>query len=247
MISLDTNPIVNLFVTSESSSSERRFNKDITIGALKERLEPITGIPIATMQIKLFDKNDQFVCNLNDDTKKLGYYSVMDYGRLQIEDLNPYRIKNEWTDCSQVKKFEISEEEYNKRNDSVRSFLQKNKLGQYSEENQRHLEKENDPEGYFEEAQKIKVGDRCEVNAESKTGMPKRGTVKYVGKTEFKPGYWIGIAYDEPQGKHDGTVKGKSYFKCLPKYGVFVRPNKVTIGDFPEEDFDLDDDDLDEL
>jgi len=35
MISIDTNPIVNLFVTSESSSSERRFNKDITVGALK--------------------------------------------------------------------------------------------------------------------------------------------------------------------------------------------------------------------
>jgi len=69
--------------------------------------------------------------------------------------------------------------------DSVRSFLQRNKLGQYSEENQRHLEKENDPEGYFEEAQAIKVGDRCEVNAESKTGMPKRGTVKYVGKFFF--------------------------------------------------------------
>jgi len=38
MISLDTNPIVNLFVTSESSSSERRFNKDITIDALKVNL-----------------------------------------------------------------------------------------------------------------------------------------------------------------------------------------------------------------
>jgi tubulin-folding cofactor B len=247
VVQLDTKPVVTVFVTCESSSSERRFNRDITIGALKERLEPITGIPIATMQIKLFDKNDQFVCTLNDNDKKLGFYSVMDYGRLQVDDLNPYRIKNEWTDVSQVKKFEISEEEYNKRNDSVRHFLQKNKLGQYSEESQRHFEKENDPEGYFEEAQQIKVGDRCEVNAESKTGMPKRGTVKYVGKTEFKPGYWIGIAYDEPQGKHNGTVQGKSYFTCLPKYGVFVRPNKVTVGDFPEEDFDLDDDDLDEL
>ena len=35
---------------------------------------------------------------------------------IQVDDLNPYRIKNEWTDVSQVKKFEISEEEYNKRN-----------------------------------------------------------------------------------------------------------------------------------
>ena len=46
----------------------------------------------------------------------------------------------------------------------------------------------------------MKVGDRCQVEPGEK-----RGVVKYVGRAEnLGPGFWVGVQYDEPLGKHDG-------------------------------------------
>lgn len=44
------------------------------------------------------------------------------------------------------------------------------------------------------------MDDRCEVEPGAK-----RGTVKFVGRAEaLGCGFWVGVQYDEPLGKHDG-------------------------------------------
>ena len=51
-------------------------------------------------------------------------------------------------------------------------------------------------------------------------------------------GFFVGIHLDEPFGKNNGSFNGVKYFECLSKYGMFLRPKKITVGDFPEEDID---------
>ena len=45
------------------------------------------------------------------------------------------------------------------------------------------------------------------------------GRVAYIGSTDFAPGVWVGIILDEPKGKNNGSVQGKSYFECQDKHG----------------------------
>lgn len=54
-----------------------------------------------------------------------------------------------------------------------------------------------------------------------------KGTVRFVGSTNFASGVWIGVELDTPQGRNDGSVKGVRYFECTALHGIFVRPAAV--------------------
>ncbi|XP_044291498.1 tubulin-folding cofactor B [Varanus komodoensis] len=192
------------------------------------------------MDLELYTPDDKFLMKLDSDESLLGSYPIDDGCRIHVIDRSGATL-GEYEDVSRVEKFEIPDAEYEKRTDSARSFMKRSKLGQYNKEEMLKREMEQEQKLAEEKAlaEAIAVGVRCEVRA---SGQPsKRGTVMYVGLTEFKPGYWIGIKYDEPLGKHDGSVNGKRYFECQSKYGAFVKPQHVTVGDFPEEDYGLDD------
>ena len=89
------------------------------------------------------------------------------------------------------------------------------------------------------------MGQRFEL----KKGNKDRGCIKFVGETKFGKGIYIGIEFDEPYGIHNGSVKGKLYWKGKNKYCKFVRPDEINVGNYPviDELDDLSNDDDDEL
>jgi tubulin-folding cofactor B len=122
--------------------------------------------------------------------------------------------------------------------DSVLAYKQRQKVGRFAEK----AEPTTSPAMTVD----IPIGSRCEVES-IEPGLHKRGTVRYVGPTEFGSagGVWIGIEYDEPMGKNDGSVEGKRYFVCAPKCGVFVRADRVRVGDYPALDpFEFEDEEI---
>ncbi|CAG8463548.1 1672_t:CDS:2 [Acaulospora morrowiae] len=227
--------IVTIFVHSDNASSERRFDKSLSIRQLKGKLETITGIPVDSQLLQLYN-GDTLVASVEGDDYMFGAFPVDNLMTLKVIDTSPANLRNQYNDLSLVEKYEMPEEDYAKRTDSVLAFKQRNKLGRFGNDSSSTSES---TYTFEEEAKNIKTGDRCEVDfGDGSEGLKKRGIVKYVGETKFKPGYWIGIQYDEPIGKHDGLVQGERYFSCPDKYGAFVRPNKVKVGDYPEEDFE---------
>lgn len=242
-----TSPTVNVHISSTVTSfnSEKRYQKDLTISTLKGKLELVTGGNAGQMVLEVYNKEGHKVCVLDNDAALLGSYQVDDGMRIHVVDKSGHL--GEFEDVSKVEKFEISQDDYAKRADSVRAFKQKMKMGQFREMDPEEQKRKDEEEAQKEAAEKtkldsMKVGNRCEVSVPAQP--TKRGTVMYLGTTDFKPGLWVGVKYDEPHGKNDGSVKGKRYFECLPKYGGFTKPDHVTVGDFPELMDDFDDDEM---
>eukprot|EP00897_Mesotaenium_endlicherianum_P001899 jgi/Mesen1/1737/ME000139S00976 len=201
--------------------SEIRFDMHTTVERVKERLRTHTGTAVDSMVLQLFDDASCLVANMIDDARPLGYYSPLDGYRIHMLDSDPGSLSaGGWLeDTSLVKKYELSDEDYNKRQ------------GDGCQEGH-HVAARRVPSSNSSLVFLTQVGDRCEVDPGGK-----RGQVAYVGEVEgLAPGFWVGVCYDEPVGKHDGMVKGKRYFECPPNHGAVMRPVLVKVGDFPERD-----------
>ncbi|CAE6456092.1 unnamed protein product [Rhizoctonia solani] len=230
---------IRLHVASPDTFSERKYDLHLTVGQLKGKLESVTGIAPESQRLTVHrsaDAQDSTPLHvLDDDSRPLGFYSLSDMMLLKVADTNPTSLTGQFTDVSNVEKFELTDEEYQKRRDTVLAYKQANKIGRFAGSAQAPA-----PQVYSAPSD-IKPGARCKVETEGAGAGAdiKRGVVRFVGPTKFGKegtGDWVGIEYDEPVGKNDGSVQGERYFTCPDKHGAFVRPERITVRDFPPID-----------
>ena len=55
------------------------------------------------------------------------------------------------------------------------------------------------------------------------------GTVRFVGSHHLEGTPRIGVAFDTPNGKNNGTVKGHRYFACDAGHGLLIEPTSARV------------------
>jgi len=177
--------------------------------------------------------------------------------RPQVTDTRPPSARQNFTDTSSVEKYQMPETQYEQLSDSVLAWKKKQKLGRFdpnaksaavmAEERRTKDEEEIKKKG-------IEIGMRCRVGRDD----GRRGIVRFVGEIvglggERETGCrWVGVELDEPVGRNDGSAKveveggaleSKRVFECKDKFGVFIRPEKVEVGEWPPlDDLEMDED-----
>lgn len=231
---IQNDPIIKINATHSHTKiilEELRFHTTTLLGEVKDALSKKFGTLPEYMKLKLIKTTgEELPFSQYDDDKKLKDLGIENFDTIHVTDLNPNGIlvQNNIDDVSTVKKYEISEEDYLKRPNNLREFRKK----LMKDPNYKKKVLESQGPTYEEEAKKIKIGDRCLLG----DGV-RRGEVKFIGKCkEMGHGFWVGIQLDEPMGDCDGTLKGKKYFDCNPNFGIVVRPNYISVGDYPVVD-----------
>ena len=222
--------VVNVFIHSPSTlvSAERRLPSSIPLHDLKYRLEPIVGVPPSNQILEIHssrtDHEQQSTLsgsgpfpasvrstlvlavppNSEVETRSLDELGVLDGMAIKVLDTRPKELIQTYTDESLVDKYVMDDNTYAARRDTVLAFKQRNQLGRFDPSKA--------PNSTTASTQSHNLPPdlvptkRCQVDLLSGTGSnPRKATVRFVGNTNFAPGTWIGVEYDEPVGKNDGS------------------------------------------
>ncbi|EFA86071.1 tubulin folding cofactor B [Heterostelium album PN500] len=214
----------------------KNFQLDQTISQFKEKLHRFVGTDVKYMKLQLreADKSTVIVETLDSDDQQLlsGIEQIKSGLNIHIIDNDPNSFVATLQDTESTPHVKMSDAEYDQREGTYRKWKQEQEktatATSTTSKSNANLDDNVEPVD-------IKVGQRCMIISDSAGRI---GTVAYIGKVDgAAAGYWIGIALDFPQGKNDGSLKGKRYFECQgTNYGCFVRAKHIQIGDYPEEE-----------
>lgn len=252
-----------------SLATERRITPSWTISQLKGKLETMTGVPPGCQRLRFKSPGtpDQWI---EGEERQIGEWGLARGCEIEVHDTRPPAARLNFSDLSSVEKYELPTEKYESLSNSVLAWKKSQKLGRFDPNAQtpEELLHEQVAKDTAElEKRNIQLLSRAIILPSSPPHI-RRGTIRYIGpvpEIPFAPlsnkkidsdahtlpqPLWVGIELDEPTGKNDGSIAGKRYFECAgSNRGVFVKPEKVEVGDFPPLDLDLDleDDDMEEL
>lgn len=252
LLAEDTVAIIVTHSNLPSKFMDLRFDLHTTIEGVKEKFRKHFGTPVEFQRLQLKD-GDVFRCEMNDNSKMLGYYSVESGMVVHVIDEDPFSLSKGGglTDTSLVKKYRMDEEDYAKREGTVRAQIAEKKAKAAAERQRRKEAGLLEPApgedsvahvvgakttavvGSGGEEGAGGIGSRCEVQPGAR-----RGVVRWVGECEHLPdGYWVGVQFDEPVGSNNGSVKDRALgidvplFECAMGYGGFVRGKNIAVGE----------------
>jgi tubulin-folding cofactor B len=89
-MSMQTAGDIPLLITSENSSSERRITPSWTIGQLKAKLEPVTGIPPLSQQLTLRVPGQQGipVSATDEENTQLATFPLAPYAEIFVSNFS---------------------------------------------------------------------------------------------------------------------------------------------------------------
>lgn len=201
---------------------ERRVNPSWSLAQLKDHLYPVLGVPPQYQSLQ--SAQGPVVVPDQARIEEVLY----DGADLFVHDTNPFGSAPINAAEGHVAKYQIDEETYLARPDNFRRFRQnleqQDPGGHFRRRNEQRQETR---ELMVAAAAALSVGERCEVVG------GRRGQIRFVGEAPGrKPGLWVGIDLDEPTGGNDSLP----LFESKPNSALWLRPDQVQQGDFPERD-----------
>ncbi|KAG5439130.1 hypothetical protein PCANB_001429 [Pneumocystis canis] len=192
-------------IISQKRDIERYIEPHWTITHLKERLELITGIPVAAQQLNLSSDKAIIDTDISDIRNKT-----------EIDETNTFDNPSE-----DVTHFQLSDEAYAAL---PNTFAKWKEMHLATTSDKQILSKINLARQKIHQ-KGICINERCMIQGADQT---RYGWVRFIGNVKGLPeGIWVGVEYDEPVGKNDGSFQGIQYFTADQNHGSFLHPNKI--------------------
>jgi len=174
-----THSVLGGLGAGKSTNMFKNFPLDATIFEVKEIAHLHVGTSPEYMKLTLRDRAGSDKGMLLEDSLKLGFFGPKNGWILHVEDRDPMRTVAKYQDLSNLReedKFKYTDEQYDKREGTLRQWLRKNPQAAAQLRSQTG---QREPEAGAELMAQMKVGDRCKVTMSE--GGTELGTVRYLG------------------------------------------------------------------